>query len=64
MGQLLRFALVVGALPLALLIAVTFLSEGSPFRPFPGPIGGRPLAVAPEAAPALPPLAAAAAARP
>lgn len=64
MGQLLRFALVVGGLPLALLIAVTVLSDGSPFRPFPGPSGVRPLAALPEAAPALAPLSAAAASRP
>ena len=64
MGQLLRFALVVGGLPLALLIAVTFLSEGSPFRLFSGPGGDRPLAVAPEAAPVPAPLTAAAASYP
>lgn len=64
MGQLLRFALVVGGLPLALLIVMTVLSEGAPFRPFPAPPGARPLAAAPEAAPVLFPLAVAAGSRP
>jgi len=64
MGQLLRFALIVGGLPLALLIVMTFLSEGSPFRPFPDPADGRPLAGAPEATLNLSPMATAAGTRP
>jgi len=64
MGQLLRFALVVGGLPLALLIVMTLLSEGAPSRPFPGSPGVRPLVAAPEAAPVLLPLAVAAGSQP
>ena len=64
MGQLLRFALVVGGLPLALLVVMTFLSESSPFRPFPDPADVRPLAAAPEATRNLSPMATAAGSRP
>ncbi|MGE0254544.1 MAG: hypothetical protein AB7N54_04670 [Alphaproteobacteria bacterium] len=53
MGSLLRFALVVGGLPLALLIAMTVLSDGAPFRPFADPANQFP-ATGPGAAPPSP----------
>ncbi|MBM3559359.1 MAG: hypothetical protein FJX53_05675 [Alphaproteobacteria bacterium] len=60
MGSLLRFALIVGGLPLALLLAMTLLSDGAPFRPFADSSRSAPPGVAPATAPVLAPLSVAA----